>query len=97
MPQSPSYTKVGRVSDIRRGETSIDRRPVCWYHCEGQCLRKKVAPADRAENGGILAPQGFATASLELQAVVDQSHAAAQGVLGKPTVIATIRRARSQR
>jgi len=43
-----------------------------------------VAPADRAENGGILAPQGLATASLELQPVVDQSHAAAHAVLGKP-------------
>ena len=60
MPQSPSYTNVGRVSDIRRGEMSIDRQPACSYYCEGQCLRKKVAPADRAVDGGILAPQDFA-------------------------------------
>jgi len=57
---------------------SIDRQSVCFDYCEGQCLRKKVAPGDRAENGGILAPQGFATASLERQPVVDQSHAAAR-------------------
>jgi len=43
-----------------------------------------VAPADRVGNGGILAPQGLATASLELRPVVDQSHAAAHAVLGKP-------------
>src|SRR5882672_8229605 len=48
MPQSPSYTNVGRVSDIGRGEMSIDRQPVRLYYCEGQCLRKKVVPADRA-------------------------------------------------
>jgi hypothetical protein len=48
MPQSPSYTNVGRVSDIRRGEMPIDRQPVCTYYCDGQSLRKKVAPADRA-------------------------------------------------
>ena len=43
-----------------------------------------MAPADRAESGGIHVPQGLATASLELQPVVDQSHAAAHAVLGKP-------------
>jgi len=38
----------------------IDRQPVGTRYCEGQRLSKKVAPADRAGDGGILAPQDFA-------------------------------------
>jgi hypothetical protein len=60
MPQSPSYTNVGRVSDIRRRELALDRQPACSYYCEGQCLKKKVVPAEPAHGGGILAPRDFA-------------------------------------
>jgi hypothetical protein len=62
---------------------SIDRQPACLYYCEGQCLRKKVVPGDRAGDGGILGRREFVTASIELQPVADQGHAVAQAVLGK--------------